>query len=109
MIVVLTSFGEAAHVLEAIDAGARGYILKDAAAAEVVTAVVTAIRAASAGYSPLDPRAARAIVARTAAADPKGPTRRIAVPCHHAGPAAFRDQDADVSPARMPTVTEHGP
>src|SRR3954471_2653975 len=35
-VVVLTSFAENARVLEALDAGATGYILKDAAAHELV-------------------------------------------------------------------------
>ena len=43
-------------MLDAIDAGAVGYLLKDSDGADVVRAV----RAAAAGDSPLDPRAARA-------------------------------------------------
>jgi DNA-binding NarL/FixJ family response regulator len=65
-VVVLTSFAENARVLEALDAGATGYILKDAAAHELVRA----IEAAAAGESPLDPRAARAVVLRHAGGDP---------------------------------------
>jgi DNA-binding NarL/FixJ family response regulator len=65
-VVVLTSFAEEARVLEAIDAGATGYILKDAG----IRDVVRAIRAAAAGESLLDPRAARAVVSRQAAVDP---------------------------------------
>jgi DNA-binding NarL/FixJ family response regulator len=57
-VVVLTSFGEEARVLEAIDAGATGYLLKDAEPSEVVRA----IRAAARGEAPLDPRAARAVM-----------------------------------------------
>jgi DNA-binding NarL/FixJ family response regulator len=65
-VLVLTSFAESARVLEALDAGAAGYILKDAAAHELIRA----IRAAASGESPLDPRAARAVVSRHAAGDP---------------------------------------
>ena len=57
-IVVLTSFADRERVLEAIDAGAAGYVLKDSDGAEVVRA----IRAAAAGDAPLDPRAARAVL-----------------------------------------------
>jgi DNA-binding NarL/FixJ family response regulator len=57
-VVVLTSFGDRERVLEAIDAGAAGYLLKDSDGAEVVRA----IRAAAAGDAPLDPRAARAVL-----------------------------------------------
>jgi DNA-binding NarL/FixJ family response regulator len=65
-VVVLTSFAENARVLEAVDAGATGYILKDAAAHELVRA----IQSAAAGESPLDPRAARAVVSGHTGADP---------------------------------------
>ncbi|MDX6378407.1 MAG: hypothetical protein QOE98_2710 [Gaiellaceae bacterium] len=59
-VVVLTSFADRDRVLEAIDAGAAGYVLKDSDGAEVVRA----IRAAAAGDAPLDPRAARAVLTR---------------------------------------------
>ncbi len=61
-VVALTSFADDARVLEAIDAGACGYLLKDAEADELVRA----IRAAARGESPLHPRAAGAILRRTA-------------------------------------------
>src|SRR6185437_11066872 len=51
-VVVLTSFGDNTRIHDALDAGARGYLLKDAEASEVVRA----IRAA--------PRGARAVLAR---------------------------------------------
>ena len=59
-VVVLTSFSDNARILHAIDAGARGYLLKDAEGSEVVRA----IRAAARGEAPLDPRVARAVLAR---------------------------------------------
>jgi DNA-binding NarL/FixJ family response regulator len=63
-VVVLTSFSDQDRVLAAIDAGARGYVLKDAEPDELVRA----IRAAAVGDVPLDPKAARALVsARTTA------------------------------------------
>jgi DNA-binding NarL/FixJ family response regulator len=65
-IVVLTSFADRERVLEAIDAGAAGYVLKDSDGAEVVRA----IRAAAAGDAPLDPRAARAVLTRHTSASP---------------------------------------
>ena len=65
-VVVLTSFAEQTQVLDAIDAGASGYVLKDASVDEVVRAIHTA----AAGDSPLDPRVAGAVVARSAGADP---------------------------------------
>jgi DNA-binding NarL/FixJ family response regulator len=66
-VLVLTSFADDNHVFEALDAGASGYLLKDAPPRDVVRAV----RAAAAGQSPLDPRAARLVVARQVADDPR--------------------------------------
>lgn len=57
-VVVLTSFGDRPRILEALDAGAIGYLLKDAEPEEVVRAV----RAAANGDAPLDPRAAREVL-----------------------------------------------
>ncbi len=59
-VVVLTSFSDNTRIHDALDAGALGYLLKDAEASEVVRA----IRAAARGESPLDPRVARAVLAR---------------------------------------------
>lgn len=59
-IVVLTSFADQRRVIEAIDAGANGYILKDAAP----EALLDAIRAAAEGGAPLDPRVAPALLAQ---------------------------------------------
>ena len=58
--VVLTSFSDNPRVLEALDAGARGYVLKDAEGTEVIRAV----RAAARDEAPLDPRVARTVLAR---------------------------------------------
>ena len=59
-VVVLTSFSDNTRVLEALDAGARGYVLKDAEGAEVVRAVHAAAR----DEAPLDPRVARTLLMR---------------------------------------------
>jgi DNA-binding NarL/FixJ family response regulator len=58
-VVVLTSFSERDRILAALDAGAAGYLLKDAEPDEVIRGV----RAAARGESPLHPRAARAVLA----------------------------------------------
>jgi DNA-binding NarL/FixJ family response regulator len=57
-VVALTSFSDRARILGALDAGAIGYLLKDATPAELLAG----IRAAACGESPLDPKAARALV-----------------------------------------------
>lgn len=57
-VVVLSSFSERRMVLEAIDAGAAGYLLKDGAMDDILRAV----RSAAQGEAPLAPRAAQAIL-----------------------------------------------
>lgn len=57
-IVVLTSFADRERILRALDAGAVGYLLKDAPPEELDRA----IRAAARGESPLDPKAARVLL-----------------------------------------------
>ena len=62
-IVVLTSFSDRERILDALDAGAIGYLLKDAEPDELIRGV----RAAAAGEAPLAPKAASAVL--TARAD----------------------------------------
>lgn len=57
-VVVLTSFGEHERILAALEAGATGYLLKDAEP----DAVVRGVRDAAAGGVPLSPRAATALL-----------------------------------------------
>ena len=57
-IVILTSFSDRERILRALDAGAVGYLLKDAEPAELARGIAAAAR----GESPLDPRAARTIL-----------------------------------------------
>ena len=65
-VVVLTSFADDRHIADALRAGAIGYMLKHAEP----DALLDAIRAAAAGDSPLDPKAARVLLEnRTARAD----------------------------------------
>jgi DNA-binding NarL/FixJ family response regulator len=59
-VVVLTSFSDQDLVLEAIDAGAVGYLLKDSEPKEVLRG----IRAAAEGGSPFSGKAARALISR---------------------------------------------
>ena len=67
-VLVLTSFSDRPRILGALDAGASGYLLKDSASDEVAEG----IRAAARGDAPLDPRAARTILAARAEPDPLG-------------------------------------
>jgi len=57
-VVVLTSFSDRERILRALDAGAAGYLLKDAEPGELARA----IEAASRGEAPLDPKAARELL-----------------------------------------------
>jgi DNA-binding NarL/FixJ family response regulator len=57
-VVVLTTFSDRDRILGALDAGALGYLLKDAEPEEILRGV----RAAAAGDSPLAPRAAREMI-----------------------------------------------
>ena len=72
-VVVLTSFSDRERILGALDAGAIGYVLKDAEPEELERAV----RAAARGEAPLDPRASRTLLrARTAASPPDALSER---------------------------------
>jgi DNA-binding NarL/FixJ family response regulator len=65
-VVVLTSFSDRDQILRALDAGAVGYLLKDAEPSELASA----IRAAARGEAPLDPRAGRAVLQARATGSP---------------------------------------
>ena len=57
-VVVLTSFSDRPRIIEALDAGAVGFLLKDAEPQELFQG----IRAAARGESPLAPKAAREVL-----------------------------------------------
>jgi DNA-binding NarL/FixJ family response regulator len=57
-VIMLTSFSENARILAALDAGAVGYLLKDAEPEDIIRA----LRDATAGGVPLSPKAARALL-----------------------------------------------
>jgi DNA-binding NarL/FixJ family response regulator len=61
-VVVLTAFSDRERILDAIDAGAVGYLLKDAEPEELIRG----LQAAARGESPLAPKAAQALVAARA-------------------------------------------
>jgi len=65
-VVVLTSFSDRDQILQALDAGAVGYLLKDAEPDEIAKAV----RAAARGEAPLDPRAGRALLSARGSSSP---------------------------------------
>lgn len=57
-VLVLTSFSDSERIVAALDAGAVGYLLKDADAEDVLQG----IRAVSRGESPIHPKAARTLL-----------------------------------------------
>jgi DNA-binding NarL/FixJ family response regulator len=67
-VVVLTSYSDGARIVAALDAGAVGYLLKDAEPEDVLEGV----RSVSRGESPIHPRAARQLLtARSSAGGPR--------------------------------------
>jgi DNA-binding NarL/FixJ family response regulator len=66
-VVILTSFSDAPRILNALDAGAAGYLLKDSDPDELYRA----IRAAARGESPLAPKAASVVIAARADRSPR--------------------------------------
>jgi DNA-binding NarL/FixJ family response regulator len=94
-VVVLTSTSDRARILAAFDAGAVGYVLKDADPDELVSA----IRAASRGESPMASRTARALVEERLATAPP-------VPAPRAVSAPTQVDEADDVPASRLTARE---
>lgn len=66
-VLILTTYGDDRDVLPAIEAGATGYLLKDAPRGELIRAV----RAAHAGQSVLAPAVASALVSRVGGGGPE--------------------------------------
>jgi DNA-binding NarL/FixJ family response regulator len=90
-VIVVTMFADDAHVLGSIEAGATGYLLKDAQA----TRIAAAIHEARAGGSPISPSIARRVLAAFRVA-PQAPA---ATPAAAPSPAA---QQPAASPAIPP-------
>src|SRR5262249_25499049 len=57
-VMVLTTFSDKRRILDALNAGASGYLLKDADPGEIVSAVRTVVE----GGASLDPKAARVLL-----------------------------------------------
>jgi DNA-binding NarL/FixJ family response regulator len=89
-VVMLTSTSDRARIIAAFDAGAVGYVLKDANPDELVAA----IRAASRGESPMTSRTARALVEERLASAPPVPAPRPV-------PVAAVEEAEDVPASRL--------
>ncbi len=71
-VMVLTLFGDEAHMLKAFEAGARGYLLKDGTEQDLAAHVLNL----HAGGSPMSPIIARQLLLRWRAAQPTPAPRR---------------------------------
>ncbi|MGC1174973.1 response regulator [Polaromonas sp.] len=72
-VMVCTTFGDEAHVLRSIEAGASGYLLKDSAPDNMLAE----IRSLHGGGSPISPLIARQILTRFRQAPPAVPDARV--------------------------------
>lgn len=72
-VLVLTSFSDGDRLLAAVDAGAVGYLLKDAEPRDLVEG----IRAAARGESPIDPKAARHLLLSRTSGAARPPTTDV--------------------------------
>jgi DNA-binding NarL/FixJ family response regulator len=111
-VVVLTTFDADEHVLRALRAGAAGFLLKDTAPAEIVTA----IRRVAAGDAQLSPSVVRRLIANVAAPDDRGSeararlaglTEREAEVAHAVGAGRTNAEIAAQLYLSVPTVKAH--
>lgn len=95
-VMVATVFGDEAHVLQSIAAGATGYLLKDSSAADIVSE----LRSLHLGGSPMSPLIARQVLMRLRTPAPEAPARTTPVaPALPAGgpvPAALSPREYQV-------------
>lgn len=92
-VLVVTMFGDDAHVMGSIEAGATGYLLKDAQA----TRVAAAIHEVRAGGSPISPSIARKVLAafRVAPQAQPGPSAP-ATPAAPAEPSPLSERETEI-------------
>lgn len=87
-VLVVTVFGDDAHVLASIEAGATGYLLKDTRLERIVASICE-IRA---GGSPISPTIARKVLTRFRAPADGGPRDAVQPPAE-ASPLSARETD----------------
>ncbi len=105
---VITIYDDERHVMEALEAGATGYVLKDAMKEDVADAVLTLVG----GGSPISPRIARALLGRIprAAAAPasvEGLTRREVEVLEYLAMGYGRQEIADKLSVSVHTIHSH--
>ena len=75
-VLVITVFGDDQHIIESVEAGATGYVLKDSSASEIVDC----IRTLRAGGSPVSPVIARKLLQRFRLENQLAPAPEVDVP-----------------------------
>jgi DNA-binding NarL/FixJ family response regulator len=91
-VLVVTMFADDAHVIGSIEAGATGYLLKDAQAPRIAAA----IHEVRAGGSPISPSIARRLLARFRVAPSAAGSAAAAAPA--GGPTVVTQLPAEASP-----------
>lgn len=102
---VVTIFGDDAHVIQAIEAGATGYLLKGSPAEELIRC----IRELRAGGSPISPSIARRLLGRMRVAEPNGDAQFSGADRARSPQAAFaadRGEASAIGPTRPLTPRE---
>ncbi|WP_220093563.1 response regulator [Flexivirga caeni] len=91
-VLILTTYGDDASIMRALDAGARGYLTKDAGRADIAAA----IRTVANGQAVLDPQVQQQLVrAAMQRAKPAGPGGAPAIPSA-APPAGLTPRECEV-------------
>ncbi|MCZ8254362.1 MAG: response regulator transcription factor, partial [Polaromonas sp.] len=101
-VMVCTAFGDEAHVLQSIEAGASGYLLKDSEPENMLHE----IRSLHGGGSPISPLIARQILMRFRAAPAPAPASAAVAPAIPAAAPAPTASEQAVLSAREKEVLE---
>lgn len=88
-VMVCTTFGDEAHVLQSIEAGASGYLLKDSAPDNMLAE----IRSLYGGGSPISPLIARQILTRFRQAPPAVPDAPVSPSAESQTPLSSREKE----------------
>ena len=91
-VVILTTYADDESVLEALRAGARSYLTKDADRTEIASA----LHAAAGGLSVLDARVQAALVAAATSAAPAATSAAAEVPSLPAPPDGLTQREAEI-------------
>jgi len=91
-VVILTTYADDESVIDALRAGARSYLTKDADRGDIASA----LRAAAGGLSVLDARVQASLLAAAISAAPAAPPEGPAVPGQPAPPDGLTQREAEI-------------